>query len=187
MLATSKKSFAIAFTLIFFIALTRSGHFATAISLPDATIALLFVGGILLGRLSWLALMVIAAFLVDAYAIGIKGVSDYCVSPAYWGLIFTYATVWGLGRWLAISGQPFKVLPFLTTGLVASCAAFALSNTSWYVFSGRFADMPAIEFYARTAHYGLIYVGYAMMYLGIAWIAHKTITLLTIPNRIGSA
>jgi hypothetical protein len=187
MLATTKNSFAIAFALIFFIALTRSGHFATAISLPDATIALMFVGGILLGRISWLALMIVAAFLVDAYAIGIKGVSDYCVSPAYWGLIFTYAAVWGSGRWLATRGQPFKVIPFLATGLLASSAAFVLSNAFWYVFSGRFTDMPPLEFSTRIAHYGLPYVGYAMMYLGIAWVAHKTITLLTIPNRIGSA
>ncbi len=193
MLATTKKSFAIAATLVFFIMLTRSGHFATAISVPDATIALLFVGGILLGRTSWLALMIAAAFLVDAYAIGIKGVSAYCVSPAYWGLVVTYAAVWGLGRWLAERGQPFKILPFVVTGFVAASAGFILSNVFWYAFSGRFIDvsapeyMSATEFATRTAHYGLPYVGYTMMYLGIAWVAHKVITSLTLPSRIGNA
>jgi len=187
MLATTKKSFAIAATLVFFIMLTRSGHFATAISLPDATIALLFVGGILLGRTSWLALMIVVAFLVDAYAIGFKGVSAYCVSPAYWGLVVTYAMVWGLGRWLTKRREPFKILPFVATGFVASSAAFVLSNAFWYVFSGRFADMSAMEFTTQIAHYALPYVGYAMMYLGIAWVAHKVFTSLIVPNRIGSA
>lgn len=193
MLATTKKSFAIAATLVFFIVLTRSGHFATAISAPDATIALLFLGGILLGRTSWLALMIVVAFLVDAYAIGIKGVSAYCVSPAYWGLVVTYAAVWGLGRWLAMRGEPFKILPFIATGLVASSMAFVLSNAFWYVFSGRFIDasapeyMSMTEFSTRIAHYGLPYVGYAMMYLGIAWVAHKVITSLMAPSRIGNA
>ena len=187
MLATTKKSFAIATTLAFFIMLTRSGHFATAISVPDATIALLFVGGILLGRTSWLALMIMVAFLVDAYAIGIKGVSAYCVSPAYWGLVITYAMVWGLGRWLAKRGEPFKMLPFVATGFVASSVAFVLSNAFWYAFSGRFTDMSAMEFSTQIAHYGLPYVGYAMMYMGIAWVVHKAITSLIVPSRIGSA
>ena len=187
MLATTKNSFATAVTLVFFIMLTRSGHFATAISLPDATIALLFVGGILLGRTSWLALMIVVAFLVDAYAIGVKGVSAYCVSPAYWGLVVTYAIVWGLGRWLAKRGEPFKILPFVVTGFVASSLAFAISNTFWYVFSGRFSNMSAMEFTSRIAHYGLPYVSYAMMYLGIAWVVHKAISSLVLPTRIGSA
>ena len=193
MLATTKRSFAIAATLIFFIVLTRSGHFATAISLPDATIALLFMGGVLLRRASWLALMLIVALLVDAYAIGIKGVSAYCVSPAYWGLVATYAAVWGLGRWLAARGEPFKLLPFIATGFAASSMAFILSNVFWFAFSGRFVDvsapehMSAAEFSTRVAHYSLPYVGYAMMYLGIAWVAHRVITSVIVPGRIGSA
>lgn len=193
MLATTKKSFAIAATLIFFIVLTRSGHFATAISLPDATIALLFMGGLLLGRASWLALMIVVAFLVDAYAIGIKGVSAYCVSPAYWGLVVTYAAVWGLGRWLAAREQPFKLLPFVATGFVAANVAFILSNAFWYAFSGRFIAVSApeymstSEFLTRIAHYAVPYVGYAMLYLGIAWVAHKIITTLIVPTRIGNA
>lgn len=187
MFAVTKNSVAIALSLVFFILLTRSGHFATAISLPDATIALLFVGGMLLGRAGWLLVMIIAAFLVDAYAIGIKGVSDYCMSPAYWGLIVTYAAVWGLGRWLAARGEAFKLLPYVATGFVASSVAFVLSNVFWYAFSGRFGEMSVVEFSTKIAHYGVPYVGYAMMYLGIAWVAHKTIGILTTQGRIGKA
>ena len=84
-------------------------------------------------------------------------------------------------------GQAFSLLPFIATGFAASSIAFVVSNAFWYAFSGRFNDMTVMEFSARIAHYGLPYVGYAMMYLGIAWVALAAIGSLSRQERIGNA
>lgn len=159
--------------LIAVILLTRMQHFGSSVYLPDATLAVLFVGGLLIPRTGWLALAIIAAFAMDAYALGWKGVSDYCMSPGYWGLIPTYALVWGAGRWLAKRENPFALLPYALFGWVAASVAFVLSNAFWYSFSDKVSSMSILEFTQHVAQYYTPYVGYAMMYLGVAWVAYR--------------
>ena len=159
--------------LLAVIFLTRMQHFGSSVYLPDATLAVLFVGGLLIRRAGWLALAIIAAFAMDAYALGWKGVSDYCMSLGYWGLIPTYVMVWGAGRWLANRQKPFALLPYALFGWAAASIAFVLSNASWYVFSDKVTTMPVLEFSQRIAQYYTPYVGYTLMYLGIAWVAYR--------------
>lgn len=178
---SQKKNFWLGLGLILAIFATRTQHFGSAIYLPDATLAVLFLGGLLIARSSWLALAIIAAFAMDAYAIGWKGVSDYCMSPAYWGLVPTYALVWGAGRWLAKRPQPFALLPYALAGWAAASVAFVVSNAFWFQFSGRFTDMPVFDFVQRVSQYYTPYVGYALMYLGLAWLAYRFVASL--PQR----
>ena len=56
--------------LIGLILLTRMNHFGDHVYLPDASIAALFLGGLLITRSSWLALAIAAAFGMDFYALG---------------------------------------------------------------------------------------------------------------------
>lgn len=170
---TNNKSLWLAISLLAVIGLTRMQHFGSAVYLPDATLAVLFVGGLLVASRSWLGLALIAAFGMDAYALGWQGVSDYCMSPGYWGLIPTYALVWGAGRWLAKRPQPFALLPYALFGWAAASVAFVLSNAFWYSFTDKVGNMPIVEFSQRIAHYYTPYVGYTLMYLGIAWLAHR--------------
>lgn len=159
--------------LIGLILLTRTNHFGDNVYLPDATLAVLFLGGLLIKRAGWLGLAIVAAFGMDFYALGFKGVSDYCMSLGYWGLIPTYAVVWGAGRWLAKREQPFAVMPYALTGWAASSVAFVLSNAFWYGFSDKVNTLTIVEFSQRVAQYYMPYVGYAMMYLGVAWLLLK--------------
>jgi hypothetical protein len=163
----------LALLLLLAILITRSSHFGNVALLPDATLAVLFLGGILLRRSGWLAAMIMCAFAVDIYAIGFNGVSDYCMSPAYLGLIPTYAMVWFSGAWLARRTDAFVLLPFIFSGFVATSLAFVLSNAFWYQFSGRFAEMPLVEFASRIAQFYTPYVGFAVMYLGVAWAVRQ--------------
>ena len=75
----SNKSFLQGAGLIGLILLTRMNHFGDHVYLPDATIAALFLGGLLITRSSWLALAIADAFVMVFYALGFKGVSDYCM------------------------------------------------------------------------------------------------------------
>ncbi|HEX5539497.1 MAG TPA: hypothetical protein VFX01_06890 [Methylophilaceae bacterium] len=177
-----KKSFGLGLGLILAILATRTQHFGSTAYLPDATLAVLFLGGLLIAQRGWLALAIISAFAMDAYAIGWMGVSDYCMSPAYWGLIPTYAMVWGAGRWLAKRAQPFALLSYAAVGWAAASAAFIVSNAFWYQFSGRFTEMPVSDFVQRVSQYYTPYVGYSVMYLGVAWAVHRFIIGFTQPK-----
>ena len=173
MFTKNKSSFWLGAGLLGVIFATRFQHFGTAAYLPDATLAVLFLGGLLIPRSGWLGLAIVAALGMDAYALGWKGVSDYCMSPGYWGLIPTYALVWGAGRWLAKRGQPFALVPYALFGWAAASVAFILSNAFWYSFSDKVSSMSILEFSQRVAQYYTPYVGYAMMYLGVAWVASR--------------
>jgi len=74
----TKNSTLIGIALIALILLTRTSHFGTSVLLPDATIAALFLTGIFMKKLRWLAISIVVAFAVDFYALGFAGVSDYC-------------------------------------------------------------------------------------------------------------
>lgn len=185
MLTKNNTSIWVSLGLIAAILLTRTNHFGDNVYLPDATLAVLFLGGMLVVRKTWLGVAIATAFALDFYALGWKGVSDYCMSLGYWGLIPTYAIVWGAGRWLAKHTDaehqhPFASTPYLTTGFAAASVAFVLSNAFWYMFSDKVVTLSILEFSQRVAQYYTPYVGYAMMYLGIAWVANRVIDSL--PN-----
>ena len=183
MLTKNNQSLMVALGLIAAILLTRTNHFGDNVYLPDATLAVLFLGGLLVARKSWLGVAIAVAFAMDFYALGFKGISDYCMSLGYWGLIPSYATVWGAGRWLAKRAayqhqQAFASAPYVATGLAAASLAFVMSNAFWYAFSDKVTTLSVVEFSQRVAQYYTPYVGYAMMYLGAAWLAHRVIVSL---------
>ena len=118
----NQKSLWIGSVLFAAILLTRSSHFGTSVALPDATLAVLFVGGLLRFNLRWLAATIAVAFAVDFYAIGIAAVSDYCMSLGYWGLIPTYAVVWAIGRFASKRKHPFALTTLVPASFIsASC------------------------------------------------------------------
>lgn len=186
MLTKNNQSLAIALGLLFAVVLTRTNHFGDHVYLPDATLAVLFLGGLLIARKAWLGLAIAVAFGMDFYALGFKGVSDYCMSLGYWGLIPTYAVVWGAGRLLAKnsvangSQKLFSITPFALYAIASTSIAFVMSNAFWYAFSDKVATLSIVEFSGRVAQYYTPYVGYAMMYLGVAWLAH--LAIVSLPN-----
>ena len=107
-------------------------HFGSAVSLPDASLAVFFLAGFYLARMAWPAavafvFLLLAAGGVDYYAIAFRGVSDACISPAYWFLIPTYACMWYAGRWFAARQQ----MSWTSLGLLAATAcASAWCNSS---------------------------------------------------------
>lgn len=181
------QSLAIALGLLFAIVLTRTNHFGSNVYLPDATLAVLFLGGLLIARKAWLGLAIAVAFAMDFYALGFKGVSDYCMSLGYWGLIPTYAAVWGAGRWLAKREQPFAALPYASVAWAAVSVAFVLSNAFWYSFSDKVDTLTVVEFTQRVAKYYTPYLGFALMYLGAAWLIMKTLPKLNLGSNATSA
>src|SRR4026209_2452433 len=73
---------------------TRFHHFGDVLHLPDASMALFFLGGLYL-RKHWQFVSFIAlAVVIDWIAIEHAGVSDFCVTPAYSFLLPAYGVLW---------------------------------------------------------------------------------------------
>jgi hypothetical protein len=152
------------------ILLTRSTHLAFAVALPDATMALMLLGGMWIRRWPGFAGLMGMVFASDWIATGTLGVPDYCLSPAYAGLVPAYLVVWLSGWWLHAKRPQASLLGWLGTMLAASAAAFAISNAFWYAFSGGFDGWPVVRFAADVLAYYPAYAGTALGYVALAWL-----------------
>lgn len=185
------RTIAIFAVLAALMAATRFNHFGSAVSLPDASYAVFFLGGLYLARSAGLSLAAFVALILEAgwidyYATSVQGISDWCMSPAYWFLIPTYGSVWLVGRWLAsrnaIKGHTPEGKALIGLGVAAWAAssfAFVFSNATFYLFSGRFAEMGAAEYTSRVAQYYVSYVSMALLYIACATAIHMAVEIFS--------
>jgi len=163
----SRRPLLIGLALVALMAATRMHHFGSALHLPDASLAVFLLAGFLIASPLLFAGLLVEAGALDYVAITHLGVSDYCVTPAYWFLIPTYAVLWYAGRFLARSHQynlrglgMFAGISFLAVN-----AAFVISNGAFYLFSGRFPESNFAEYAGRVTQYYLPYLSGAAVYL----------------------
>lgn len=173
---TRLKTITIFAVLAMLMAATRFNHFGSAFSLPDASLAVFFLGGLYLARSVWVSVaafvaLALEAGFVDYYAISVQGVSDWCVTPAYGFLVSAYGILWLAGRWFALrhtleAGSLARL--GLTAWAAASCA-FVTSSAAFYVFSGYFSGMSAGEYALSVMqqYYGS-YIQAALLYIASA-------------------
>ena len=110
----------------------------------------------------------------------VMGASDWCVTPAYGFLSLAYGAMWFSGHWFAprhtLAGK--GLFEVFSVAAMASTLAFVISNVSFYMFSGRYAEMSAVEYSSRVAQYWGSYVGVALLYVACVIAAQMVITLL---------
>ena len=183
------RTIAIFTALAALMAATRFNHFGSAVSLPDASYAVFFLGGLFLARsfrisLAAFIVLILEAGLIDYYATSVQGISDWCMTPAYWFLIPTYGSLWLVGRWFAmrriLEGKGLTVLAL--AAWAASSFAFVFSNATFYLFSNRFADMSAVEYTSRVAQYYTSYVSMALLYIFCAVALHMAAGIVSRPR-----
>ena len=150
--------------LIALMVLTRFHHFGDVLHLPDASLAVFFFAGFYRKKAFFGFLLALAA-LIDYVAIK-NGTSSWCVSPAYVFLIPTYAVMWFAGRYCSTfkSMKIAELTKSVGLLLLATSVAFAISNGSFYLFSGRYGDVSLGDYFVRVAQYYLPYVGYTLCY-----------------------
>jgi len=169
---------AIFLSLLVLLALTRWGHFGTGLSLPDASLAAFFLGGLWLGRawgwgVPYFAGLMATAFAIDVYLAQTATEAGWCLTPAYWGLVPTYAVMWLAGRWLAQNGHAVNPFAFALAGFAATGVAFVISNATFWAFSGQFGAMGAVEYAQAVARYFPPYLGSTAFYLALGWAAQR--------------
>lgn len=180
------RTIAIFTALAALMAATRFNHFGSAVSLPDASYAVFFLVGLYLARsfrisLAAFVALILEAGLIDYYATSVQGISDWCMTPAYWFLIPTYGSLWLVGRWFAkrhtLEGRGLTV--FALAAWAASSFAFAFSNATFYLFSNRFSDMSAVEYTSRVVQYYASYVSMALLYISCAVALHMAVEIVS--------
>lgn len=163
------KHIGIAAALAFFMLLTRGSHVLTAVSLPDASLAVFLLGGLLLKRPGWFVMFFILGTVIDFGAAALDPVQGFCLTDGYWGLIPAYGAMWLGGLWLSTKADAFSPLRYAAVSLLTSLLAFVISTQTYYLFSGRFPNNGVQE----TMQYGWNYLpgwmGFAAMYFVTIW------------------
>jgi len=159
------KYFAV-MALAVLMAATRMDHFGSAVTLPDATLAVFYLAGMLAGGVVSFVALCAEAVLIDYLAITQWQVSDYCISPAYAFLLPTHAVMFLAGRW----SKKYSVLNIQEMGrfmaylVGATSLAFLISNGGFYEFSGKFPDMSVAQYIERVVKYYPVYLGSTLLY-----------------------
>lgn len=177
----SRHSVLIGLSLVALMAATRMHHFGSPLHLPDASLAVFLLAGFFISSPLLFAGLLLEAGVLDYVAITQLGVSDWCVTPAYWFLIPTYAAVWFAGRYYArIHQHSLRSLGvFAGIALAALNVAFVISNGAFYLFSGRSPGMSVAEYGARMVQYYIPYMTGGLLYLVCATALYAALTVHT--------
>ena len=166
----SPTELAIACALAALMAATRFHHFGSAMQLPDASLAVFFLGGLYVRRTLAFGAFVGLAALVDYLAIAHAGGSGWCVTPAYAFLLPAYACLWWAGVWCSRHERHgWRRYPQIAGALlVATALAFLISNAGFYGLSGYFGEFSLAEYAARVAKYFPSYLASTLAYVAAA-------------------
>ena len=162
---------------------TRFNHFGDALHLPDASMALFFLGGLYLRKhLAFLGFVVLSV-LIDWYSVSYAGVSDFCITVAYAFLPLAYAVLWYAGRLLAprYNGSLASHGMVFAGIVVSATLSYAVSNGAFYWLGGRYANPHVGEYLMRLWQWGPLFVRTTLCYIALglalhslpAWIARR--------------
>ncbi|MFC4528627.1 hypothetical protein ISN76_16495 [Dyella halodurans] len=156
---------------------TRFKHFGDVLHLADASMAVFFVGGLMLRRHAMFASLVALAMGLDWVAIQYAGVSDFCVTPAYAFLPLAYAVLWYGGRWYAprLRSSMAALLGAWAVAPLAASLSFAISNGAFYWLGGRYAQPHVAEYVSRLWQWGPLFVRTTLAYVAVALVAYAIV------------
>jgi hypothetical protein len=146
---------------------TRFNHFGDALHLPDASMALFFLGGLYLRKhLAFLGFVVLSV-LIDWYSVSYAGVSDFCITVAYAFLPLAYAVLWYAGRVLAprYNGSLASHGMVFAGIVVSATLSYAVSNGAFYWLGGRYTDPNMSQYLQRFAQWAPLFVRAAAGYV----------------------
>ncbi|MFT4249338.1 MAG: hypothetical protein QM581_15110 [Pseudomonas sp.] len=168
---------------------TRFNHVGAWLHLPDASMAVFFLGGLYL-RSHWrFGVLLVLAFAVDWAAIELAGVSDFCVTAAYAALPVAYGVLWYAGRGFAsrLVATPAVLALAWGIGVIAAALSFLISNGAFYWLGGRYAEPHLAEYLARAWQWGPLFVRTSAGYLAAALVLHYFIARVGASRRLGMA
>jgi len=160
--------------LVLMLLSTRFKHFGDMLHLPDASMAIFFIGGLTLRKYWAFAVFVLLAVAVDEVAIHYDGISDFCMTIAYAFLPLAYAVLWYGGRWYSsrLRADVWSLIGAWCVALLSASLSFAVSNGSFYWFGGRYASPHMGEYLERLWQWAPLFVGTTLGYVTAALLAY---------------
>jgi hypothetical protein len=180
----STKHILIAVAIALLMLLTRGSHVLTSVALPDASLALLLIGGLYLRNAAWFVLFVVLATAIDFGAAAIDSFQAFCLTVGYWGMLPTYAVMWIAGVWLSEQTNSLDTLKFSFASLLSTFLAFVISTQTYYLFSGRFPNNGLIETMQYGWNYLPSYMGFTAMYVIGFWALAKVLPKLNVVKSL---
>lgn len=174
------KQMMIVVVMAFLMLLTRGSHVLTHVSLPDASLALLLIGGLYLRKAIWFGFFIVLATLIDFGSAAVDNVQAFCLTPGYWGMLPTYAAMWLCGVWLSAQQDNLNIVKFSFVSLMATFTAFVISTQTYYLYSGRFPAEGLMESMQHGWEYLPSYIGFTFMYLGVFWLMANVVKKMNI-------
>ncbi len=175
MKSLSRSTFVGLFALLTLLMVTtRFKHFGDLMHLPDASMAVFFLGGLYLRRHLAFVFFVLLAVGLDWVSVRYAGVSDFCVTAAYAFLPLAYAVLWYGGRLYAsqLHESVVSLLGAFGVALVCAALSFAISNGSFYWLGGRYAHPHVAEYLERLWQWGPLFVRTTLIYVAVALVLH---------------
>lgn len=156
--------------------LTRFHLIGDWLHLYDASMGVMFLGGLLLRRHGAFVGFLLLAVLIDFVAISMRGENffqSHCITPSYGFLQVSYALLWYSARAYSprLHVSAAGLGGALALGFVASVLAFGISNGSFYWLGGRYAEPHMAEYLARAWQWGPSYVWVAVQYVAVGLAA----------------
>ncbi len=174
-------------------AATRIPAMGAMLHLQDASWAVFFIAGFYLkGQWRWaFPLLMAEAVGIDYCVIQYTGISNYCVTVAYWFLVPAYATLWLGASWLRRhDNQDLRGLVSLFASLViALSVCFLISNGSFYWLGGRVAERTWHGWIANFSAWYWPFLRVPAVYVGVAALIHVIVrqARLLLDSRSGRA
>jgi hypothetical protein len=168
---TFKTTASIAAVLGLWMLATRLPDASALLHLRDASMAVFFIGGLLLRRHAGFIGLIALAFAIDVSVFARQDMLDACFTPAYAFLLPAYAVLFYGGRLLAarFDGGAAGLGLAALAGLGCAALSFLLSNGSFYLFSGAFAELGLAAFVEQFLRYapGFVLTGFAWIAVGL--------------------
>lgn len=161
-------------TLMLLMVLTRGSHAGTAVDLPDASWAVFFVAAFYLRSAALFPAFMLAAWLIDLSAVNFGGVSNFCLTPAYFMLVPAYGALWLAGLWYAgVHRERLStILPLSGAFVLGVVLCDLFSSGGFYLFSGYFHELTWAQYLERTVAYFPSFLVTAALYLALAVCVH---------------
>ncbi|MBV6868002.1 hypothetical protein [Xanthomonas euvesicatoria] len=152
---------------------TRFHHVSGWLHLPDASMAVFFLGGLALRRHGDFVALLGLSVAIDWAAVRLAGVSDFCITAAYAALPVAYGVLWYAGRASLARGRPGAASLSIAWGLgtLAAVLSFLISNGAFYWWGGRYADPHWAQYLQRAWQWGPLFVRTTALYLVVVLAA----------------
>lgn len=162
--------------------ITRGTHFSSFNELPSASIAVFFLAGMYLRTIKSYWFFYLLSIVIDLSSSYYRGSFGDCLTTAYPALAFSYGVMFAVGyyakpNWIQ-QHIVVNVIKLSIALFIASSIAFLISNGSYYVFSGHFAELSWSEYSARVNKYYVNSISNPIFYIAGAMMIDWAISLL---------